>query len=222
MKRLTQYGFTVWLTVIFVFVTAGIAFGGWLYYGEQRRITRQQRVDELTAIADLKVSQIETWRAGLIEDGAFLQDGSLGGKFAARFLEAPSEDLRKTVADWMSRSRSVRGYDEVTLLDAQGQVRLSTSNTGSNLQPADVKLAMEAIASNTVVLSDIGRNRAQAIRMTLLVPLAAASQRRPVGALFIKIDPVPTLYPLIQDWPTPSRTSETALIRQEGNEAVFL
>ncbi len=38
----------------------------------------------------------------------------------------------------------------------------------------------------------------------------------------MRIDPYAFLYPLIQSWPTPSRTAETTLVRREGNEVVFL
>jgi signal transduction histidine kinase len=43
-----------------------------------------------------------------------------------------------------------------------------------------------------------------------------------MGALLIEIDPRQFLYPLIQSWPTPSRTAETLLIRREGGEVVYL
>jgi signal transduction histidine kinase len=36
------------------------------------------------------------------------------------------------------------------------------------------------------------------------------------------INPEKTLFPLIQSWPTPSKTSETLLVRQEGDSILFL
>ncbi len=38
----------------------------------------------------------------------------------------------------------------------------------------------------------------------------------------LKIDPERFLFPLIQTWPTPSRSAETLLVRREGDEVVFL
>jgi PAS domain S-box-containing protein len=38
----------------------------------------------------------------------------------------------------------------------------------------------------------------------------------------LRIDPRAELYPLLQRWPTPSKTSELLLVRREGNDAVFL
>ena len=38
----------------------------------------------------------------------------------------------------------------------------------------------------------------------------------------MRVDPYQFLYPLIQSWPTPSRSGETVLIRREGDEVVIL
>ncbi len=40
--------------------------------------------------------------------------------------------------------------------------------------------------------------------------------------LALRISPQEYLYPLIKEWPTPSRTSETLIIRKDGNDALFL
>jgi PAS domain S-box-containing protein len=45
---------------------------------------------------------------------------------------------------------------------------------------------------------------------------------RPLGTLILRIDPTLYLYPFIQTWPVQSRTSETLIIRREGNDVLFL
>ncbi len=45
---------------------------------------------------------------------------------------------------------------------------------------------------------------------------------RPVGTLILRIDPESYLYPYLKQWPTPSETAETLLVRREGEEVVFL
>ena len=58
------------------------------------------------------------------------------------------------------------------------------------------------------------------IYLALAVPLL--DSQKPVGAVLLRIDPYQFLYPFIQAWPMPSRTSETLLVQREGNEVVFL
>jgi signal transduction histidine kinase len=43
-----------------------------------------------------------------------------------------------------------------------------------------------------------------------------------LGAVLLRVDPNQFLYPLIQSWPTPSRSAEIVLVRQEGDEVVVL
>ena len=40
--------------------------------------------------------------------------------------------------------------------------------------------------------------------------------------LVLRIDPAVSLYPFIQEWPAPSSTAETLLVRREGNNVLFL
>jgi PAS domain S-box-containing protein len=61
------------------------------------------------------------------------------------------------------------------------------------------------------------------IYLGVLVPILDGSDAdRPLGVLFLRIDPSTYLYPFIQRWPTPSPTAETLLVRREDNEVVFL
>ena len=43
-----------------------------------------------------------------------------------------------------------------------------------------------------------------------------------LGFLILRIDPGKVLYPLIQSWPTASRSAETLIVRKEGDEIVYL
>jgi PAS domain S-box-containing protein len=49
-----------------------------------------------------------------------------------------------------------------------------------------------------------------------------AAEGQPVAVLLLRTDPESSLYPLVQSWPTPSPSAETLLVRQEGEEIVFL
>ena len=87
------------------------------------------------------------------------------------------------------------------------------------------ELTEEAINTKKVIFSDLYRSKTtNVIRLTLVVPLLVSKGRDsvPVGTLLLRIDPYQFLYPLIQTWPTPSKTAETVLFRREGNEVVFL
>ncbi len=61
------------------------------------------------------------------------------------------------------------------------------------------------------------------IYLKVLIPiLDSHSSNRLAAVLALRISPEDNIFPLIKKWPTPSRTSETLIIRREGNEALFL
>jgi len=82
---------------------------------------------------------------------------------------------------------------------------------------------MQAMRAKAPVLGDLHRDEPTgAVHIALAIPLMGSSSSEPIGALLLKIDPERFLYPLIQSWPTPSRSAETLLVRREGNDVVYL
>ena len=53
-------------------------------------------------------------------------------------------------------------------------------------------------------------------------PRFSTRDNRPVAVLILRSDPEQFLYPLIQSWPTPSRSAETLLVRRDGDDVLFL
>jgi len=223
MNRLEKSAFPLRLVLIFALLSAGIAVSGFLYYQEQNRTIRSQRNDELRAIADLKVSQIESWRRERLADGTYIRENPFVLQAFGRLLNGvPSPQLERTVLVWMSEYKQRHGYSNLILLDAKGVVRLSTLAATHPMEPENLSLAALAMQSRAVILSDLHRDAAKAINMDLCVPISSPERAAPLGALLIEIDPRQSLYPLIGNWPTPSKTAETLLLRREGNEVLFL
>lgn len=125
----------------------------------------------------------------------------------------------------MSTIQRVYGYSTAALYDSRGMAHLvAPANTSL---PTDhfTGCVQPASSSREVVFADLHRAQATLpIHMSFLVPIGIKPQvGRPAdGVLLLLVDPERFLYPLVQTWPTPSGTAETLLIRQEGNDVVFL
>ena len=78
--------------------------------------------------------------------------------------------------------------------------------------------------SKQIVFEDFYRNEHDTqIYLTVLAPIIDNQDSTHVlGIISLQIDPEHYLYPLISNWPIPSKTAETILLRREGNEVVFL
>ena len=94
-------------------------------------------------------------------------------------------------------------------------------------EPLHEHLATDAAAvlkSRQVTFLDFERDGpGLPVELEILVPIYDQSDtNRPLGVLGLRIDPRTRLYPFIKQWPVPTATAETLLVRREGNEVVFL
>jgi PAS domain S-box-containing protein len=213
--------------LVFIFSLLSVAFitTGYFYYKYQVAYITRQKQDELTAIADLKVNQIVSWRQERISDANVI--------FHDRFFAAKVEDWLRTtknpplqgeIVNYLA-SLLLHQYQSVLLLDPQGMVRLSVPKENQKLSRHIQELARMALDTRQPIFSDLYRVKAsQAIQLSLLVPLLVdrGGQRRAVGVVALSLDPQQFLYPLLQSWPAASPTSEILLVRRQGNEVVFL
>ena len=86
-------------------------------------------------------------------------------------------------------------------------------------------LLPDIIRDRKVFLRDLHReDPVSFVHLDLIIPLINQEQRDSsvFGLLILRIDPQKVLYPLIQSWPSPSKTAETLIIRQEGDEIIYL
>jgi PAS domain S-box-containing protein len=213
------------LIAIFLVLSTGIGIAGFLYYANQKEYIRQEKQNELAAIADLKVNEISRWRRENLKDAENILANPFIKSHIQEWLHNPRADAGKEVNSLLVSLRKNEGYSSVVLLDAGGRIRMAVPDGKETLGPDAKRLAAKAIQTGKIIFSDlyVGKT-ANVIRLTLVVPLLASKGRDtiPVGALLLRIDPHQFLYALIQSWPTPSSTSETVLLRREGDEILYL
>ncbi len=187
----------------------------------------EDKLQDLGAIADMKVGQITNWKKKLIRHGeTFPKASFVPDEFDRWQQQGMPSDGRKKILQALNGMKYVHGYKDITLFDPQGLARISTRGSDAVQDGDDVALAAEAIRSGKVIMSDIHRGgpAAEDVRIDLVAPLAVADGKavRVVGALVFEIDPRDFLYPLMHQWPTTSPSAETLLVRREGEDVLFL
>ena len=214
-----------WFVLIFVLLAAGTLAGGAFYYRNFERHFRAAAENELSAIADLKVAELAQWRRERLADGAvFFCNVPFAGE-VRRFLAAPADaEARLHVQEWIDKFQAHHGYDQIRLLNVQGATCLSMPAELPPLSSVLSNAIPEVLRSGQMAFQDFYRSDQNGrIYLGLLVPiLAGPDAGRPLGVLFMRIDPSIYLYPFIQRWPTPSASAETLLVRREGDDSVFL
>ncbi len=207
----------------FILLAGGIVTSGWLFCKNQRQQFRAGIEQQLSIVADLKAGDLAQYRKERLEDvSLFFQNPSFAA-LARRFLEKPEDaDAQRQLQIWIGKCQPY--YGQVFLLDAQGVTRLSSPAGLPAVSASVAKNLPDVLRSGQAAIQDFYRSEQdQRIYLGVLAPiLDEEDARRPLGVLFLRIDPENWLYPFIKRWPTASLTAETLLVRREGNEAVFL
>ena len=215
-----------WLVAIIGFV---LLLAGGLYRSHQVLFgaARETAEQQLQAVAALKSQEIQRW----IEDRLiFLSQppGSVMSQHFARLLQQPGD--ARAAAGLRQRFRylqqTIPEISAIGLHDLAGRSYLA--------DPADDHLRDDTLHQEAVQallesrrprLVDFHRKagREGEVVLDLLVPLFAEGETgRLIGYALFEIDPARVLYPMVSQWPVPSATGESLLVRRDGDEVLFL
>lgn len=218
------------LLAIFLGLTAAIGITGYFYVRYQAAQQLEAARETLSSVADLKANEISNWyqdretNARAIFTSRFIQE------WVAQFLEAPpSASFEEDLVELISGHEEL-GYRRIVLFDAKGTVRLSWPSGLPVPEASNCPGFQDALAGKGMAVIDLSRNEDLGrdgkgdISLGFRIPIKGrpGGEARMAGVLLLEIDPYTRLFPLIQTWPTDSRTAETLLVRREGSEVVYL
>lgn len=218
--KIPRYFILVYFLLIVIIGTAG-----YLYYENQKKHIKEEKQNELLAIADLKVNQIAIWRKERLGDAEVLFENYQFIQQLRRWLKSQEKSIvMEEILGWMSSIRGRYDYSSIFLLDEKGRVCLDSSEAYDEVGPHAKSFVNETIQSRKVIWIDLYRDETDRhIHLDILVPLLPREPDGfPSGVLLFRINPYQFLYSYIQAWPTPSRTAESLLVRRDGIEALFL
>lgn len=216
-----------WFIPAFVIVCASLVgvVGGY-YFNLQQSATRSEVQETLSTIADLKANQIANWYRERKGDAAVVFNTRMIADEIRQFLAHPMEGKnRQSLFTWMRTLQQQSQYKAVVLYDAQGVVRLTAPANMGGANFETVKNVQSALRTNAITMLDLHRDSSNGpIHLNVLVPIGLKPQSdQPAdAAIVLQVDPFRFLYPLVQTWPTLSKTAETLLIRRDNNEVLFL
>jgi PAS domain S-box-containing protein len=221
--RINRSTFAWVLILIFLLLALSISIGGYYYYLSVQKVVKDRAYRQLSAVADLKVGQIDGWRREMRHDAEVIRSN-------AYFIEHIGDRADPRVVRYLTTIVQQYGYRSIMLLDPEGFPILAAGARQDKVDRATVDLAREAAKGGRIMISDFRRVKSDnvsgpdRIQLDLAAPLSLADgvASRVVAVLMIGVDPKVFLYPLIQTWPGDSPTAETLLIRREDDGVIFL
>lgn len=197
-------------------ITVSVAV--WAYVRDLEVTTRQQRLDQQAAIANLKRSFAEKW---VTERWLDISHFSRSMRSSLEALSNPTRDdlrfLEVLLAEFLSGSLEWVGVrlhaPDGGLLASAGETPEaggappSSSPANSGASPAEAHIVQWRMPSG-------------AMRLDFVLPVSRSPA--PAALLVVTIDPEVALLPELVRWPVESASSEIAVLRREGSEAVYV
>jgi PAS domain S-box-containing protein len=213
------------LVMLFFILATAILVTSYVYYQNYERNYKLEIDHQLSAISDLKVNELVGWRTERLGDAGTFFHNPLFSSRVSHFLNDTNDtETEGELRTWLEKEMAYSQYDRVYLTDTAGTILMSVPDTSEPISAAVKRELPGILASGNISLLDFYKDDSdQKIHLTIVVPVYDDQQwGSPLGFLAFQIDPEIYLYPFIREWPGPSPSAETLIVRREGNEAVYL
>jgi PAS domain S-box-containing protein len=216
-----------------ILIAGLMALTGLYYLKGERVAARSVAQAQLGSIANLKATQIKHWRDERLGEARFLlQTTAVADDIATMIARPRDEAVHQRLLDWLVAIQGDARYESVTVLDPAGRLLFATSEQATPVNTTPSEAFRKALSSEDVVVVDLYRGATDArARFDLLVPIRPLKLRGNRGApgdfeaiavIVLRLDPLRSLFPILRDWPVPTETGEALLVRQEGDDVVYL
>ncbi|MEW5725396.1 MAG: cache domain-containing protein, partial [Thermodesulfobacteriota bacterium] len=220
-KRLGSFQWA--LVLLFGLIALALAAGGYWFNRYEAQVIRGIKYTELRTIARLKADQIAAWRRERLADARLYSMVPFLHSIITQWLESPDDiALKADILERLKLLRDTEGYENIFLADPDGRLLISVAPGLTYFEAHTKDLIAQAVSSREAVFGDVFRCETHhVIHLDLAAPVLGEADR-PLAVLVLRSDPEQYLFPLIQSWPTPSRSAETLLIRKDGDGILFL
>jgi PAS domain S-box-containing protein len=220
MKRdFHRFSFSVQVLILLVIITL-IITGIW-FYRIQKNSMDQKVGNDLTAIARLKADQIFRWRSEQLRTASALKENRFILKSVETFLSVSSTDNSNELHARLSLVSKQENYSKILLIDTKGHILFTRGENGGVAEAYRSALSV-ALQTRNPVLTDIYLDpQGGPSQISVVAPLYSESGQI-LGCLVLVTNVSQYLYPLVQYWPTQSKTAETYLVEQDGDHVLFL
>ena len=208
--------------IVFCLLSLAFLAGGYLYLRSEMEHLKRDIFQELADVGKLKAEEIAAWRRERLGDARNLAESPFFRKAIEEWRQNPKNFiLEKDILQRLTLEKEAYRYADILLFGTDGNVLVSVEGRFDPADAATKQALEEALSVRAAVLSDLYRDRRGRICLDAVAPVFSASGSA-LGFLALRNDAQTFLFPVIQSWPTPSRSAETLLVRREGEDVLFL
>lgn len=177
----------------------------------------------LQSITSLKAAQISNWMKEREADAITLKDSANLAFRIEQFIKYQKGEDKEILLSRMETLRVAYGYDSVLLTDLDSKLLLGA---GKNL---DISKNAQALIttvrqSANILHTDLYREQEKHIHIDWIIPIFNYKQKRHdvIAVIVLRVNPSNSLFKMLDDWPIPSETAESLLVKKTNQSVMIL
>jgi diguanylate cyclase (GGDEF)-like protein len=220
-----------WLRSALLMVLASgllLILGGFLIYQDIKERHQHLAERELLLVNRLQLQNLRTWRESRLADAQTLMGDVPFSRVVGQWRLAVSADLadepalRALIQGRLRLLREQAGYDAAYLVDAEGAFLLTPEGGASGHLPLAESDALR-LAWTQARPAEVEPRLNPVFAFPFFSILAPVYfDDEPIAAVWMAVDVRASLYPLLEKWPSASRTAESALVVRDGDQVRVL
>lgn len=198
-----------------------LGIAGWSLHRHLVEEATRDALEKMEAVIRLKVSQVAEWRQQLLGDVQANATGRFGMlvQEAARRGFGPEDlvQLRRR----MEQRQAYRRYRDQILVGPGGDLVIRLRSDLPGLAEETRLLALKAMVQRKALLGEPRIGRLEDPILEAACPILG-EDGTPLGVLVHQEDLDRLLFPLLENWPLPSRSAETQVVMRDGDHVGIL
>src|SRR5258706_1661846 len=176
----------------------------------------QEEGARIETIANLTAARIASWVENIDHESRFLSGSELFADLYHRFNDAGDAASGAKMLRRIIEYRTAHDAASTLVLDERGAVALSENTVTPEVAPMLRETALQAMASNEIRHTDLypSGDPGTPARIDFVAPLVFTGHPAR-AAIVLQVDPHEFLVPVLQEWPAPTRTGTSILVRSE-------
>jgi len=208
--------------VVAIVVTTFLLIGSYFYLKNTSQSIQKAKEDDLQTVAELKIDQIVLWHKERTADSEVLSKSRLFIKGVFDWLKNKNDKLLlKNILESLTTFKNEFGYETIMLTTKEGEILLSLDNKRINDELTFKNIKAASVTRKITFTDFYYCTEEKKIHYDIIIPLIINSENL-IAIVVFRVDPNKFLFPLIQKWPTPSKTAETLILRREGDNVLYL
>ncbi len=202
-------------------VSLMLIVAAYFYHRHSTSEIAQIKGNELRAIADSKIYQIVRWNYELNSNAKILSTSPFFVAAVEKWLN--NKNNVQLAKDIILRLELLRKkFASISLNTPSGKLLLVVRTDSTKPNCVFPEFIKQAIAQNKITSTDFyfcGLHNT--VHYDVVAPIFNASNEA-IAVVVLRIDPTSYFYPIIQTWPIPSKSSETFVVKKDGDSILYL